>query len=313
MCIPAACAAFRECHVTMHSRDAVGCRLSAIRAHAADIWQSLASSSTHSRHRSHFVLRLRGGADMPPQGGQRDDRSMQAPSMPCGDLGVVNASENDNRVDMSAYVRSPYSPEPQPNPLGDSSTTLSDVSSDPLYTEEQQRELRQRLKEADARYRVPDTALYACTTYPILERVLHKSEYRPFWRAGIVNKRLWAAAEEGHDEEIAFVVKYLEANVNAVDLNMHNYTALMRAAMNGHSLTVELLVRLGADVNASDEDGATALHFAADRGWPKVVAALARLGADTWRRNCWRRTALDWLASTKVQTLTQLQVQKHKY
>ena len=52
---------------------------------------------------------------------------------------------------------------------------------------------------------------------------------------GIVNKRLWAAAETGDNEEIVFLCRYLGADVNTVDLNIYNYTALFWAAMNGHN------------------------------------------------------------------------------
>lgn len=43
-------------------------------------------------------------------------------------------------------------------------------------------------------------------------------------------------------------------------------TAVTNAAMNGHTETVVKLVALGADVNARQKDGWTALHLAAKNG-----------------------------------------------
>jgi ankyrin repeat protein len=50
--------------------------------------------------------------------------------------------------------------------------------------------------------------------------------------------------------------------------------------------TIDWLVRLGADVNAIDENGETAMHGAAYRNYPIEVEHLAKLGADpaAWNR-----------------------------
>lgn len=59
--------------------------------------------------------------------------------------------------------------------------------------------------------------------------------------------------------------------------------------------TVKLLLELGADINAVDDNGETAMHGAAYQSWSKVVQLLADRGAkaDVWnRKNKWGWTPL---------------------
>lgn len=59
--------------------------------------------------------------------------------------------------------------------------------------------------------------------------------------------------------------------------------------------TVKLLLKLGLDVNAVDDNGETAMHGAAYQNWPRLVQVLADNGADVrvWHReNKWGWTPL---------------------
>ena len=60
--------------------------------------------------------------------------------------------------------------------------------------------------------------------------------------------------------------------------------ALMNAAQAGHAAVVRVLVKLGADVAAADQNGWTTLMFAAGKGRVDAVRALAELGADVAAR-----------------------------
>ena len=67
---------------------------------------------------------------------------------------------------------------------------------------------------------------------------------------------IWAAMY-GHT---AIVERLLQVSgINANYVNKYGRTALMSAARNGHTDTVKLLIDHGADVNHADNDGTTAL------------------------------------------------------
>ena len=71
---------------------------------------------------------------------------------------------------------------------------------------------------------------------------------------------LIAAASEGHNTCLEMILATKKANVNAKDKDGTN--ALMAAAVRGHHTTIDLLIANGADVNAQNVDGHTALMFA---------------------------------------------------
>ena len=68
------------------------------------------------------------------------------------------------------------------------------------------------------------------------------------------------------------------ADINAKDSN--GETALMEAADNGHLEVVKQLLAKGADVNAKSSYGYTALLYAADQGHTECVGLLLDGGAN---------------------------------
>lgn len=85
------------------------------------------------------------------------------------------------------------------------------------------------------------------------------------------------AALEGRTKEVKALLAR-GAEVNAQD--NAGRTALMFAVINMHRDMVYVLLEHGADVNARAVDGATALMLAASCGDPRIVGALLNKGAD---------------------------------
>ena len=88
---------------------------------------------------------------------------------------------------------------------------------------------------------------------------------------------LMYAALEGHTRKVKALLAR-GADVNAKD--NAGRTALMFAVINMHGDTVNILLEHGADVNARTDDGVTALMLAASCGEPRIVQALLNKGAD---------------------------------
>jgi len=91
---------------------------------------------------------------------------------------------------------------------------------------------------------------------------------------------LYVAACDGHLSETRILLS-LGANVNATDVR--GYSALMVAeactALPGRAELVELLIAKGAMVNHQARDGRTALMYAAKNGDTQAVKALLKNGA----------------------------------
>ncbi len=98
---------------------------------------------------------------------------------------------------------------------------------------------------------------------------------------------LCKSGDAGKVEEALMFV----ADVNAKD--KYGYTALMRAASNGHTGVAELLLKHGADVNATNNTtDSTALMYAVASGHADVAELLIKHGADVNAKNHFGFTAL---------------------
>jgi ankyrin repeat protein len=98
--------------------------------------------------------------------------------------------------------------------------------------------------------------------------------------------------EKGTYDQVATALK-AGADVNA--RNENGQTALMRAAWHKKNFEmVSLLLKNGADVNAKNNDGDTALMRAADNDNPEVVSLLLKNGANARVKNKEGKRAIDY-------------------
>jgi ankyrin repeat protein len=103
---------------------------------------------------------------------------------------------------------------------------------------------------------------------------------------------LHAAAQHGRQDIICYMVKTLGLDVNTSTLS--GCTLTYCASLHGQYKTVRLLVRdLGADLNRATLDGCTPLMVAAEYKRTKVVEVLLKHGANPNASHQWLGTAAD--------------------
>ena len=98
------------------------------------------------------------------------------------------------------------------------------------------------------------------------------------------------ASERGHEKVVQLLVKH-QAGVN---LGAHTWTAGLLAAQGGHVGVLHILIENGANVNAKDYHGRTALHWAVKHDSGTMLQTLADNGADLNTTDRWGRTPLMW-------------------
>ena len=107
------------------------------------------------------------------------------------------------------------------------------------------------------------------------------------------------------------IVKQLYVHGAAID--HAGWSPLLYAATNGHQETVALLLSMGADVNATADNGTTALMMAVRGHYPKTVQLLLDHGAKPDAQNDAGDTALDWALKRNHQALAKLLKQHIKH
>ena len=88
---------------------------------------------------------------------------------------------------------------------------------------------------------------------------------------------------------------YVKQLVDAgADVNFYGWAPLAYAAYNGHMEIVDYLLKHGAAIDATTENGSTALFFAARFGHEAVIDLLLKNKADPTIANEREETAVDW-------------------
>ena len=132
----------------------------------------------------------------------------------------------------------------------------------------------------------PVHALAQLSGFLEIQRLLERRGARPVGLSGL---EAFVAASLGHDEA---AVRSLLAE--QPDL-LRGPVPLHAAAGKGDVAAIGLLLELGADVQALDQDGISALHRAVQAGSLAAVDRLLAAGADpNLRERKWRGTAMSW-------------------
>jgi tetratricopeptide (TPR) repeat protein len=106
--------------------------------------------------------------------------------------------------------------------------------------------------------------------------------------AGELENKLMSEAINNNAKEVRALAEK-GANVNAKDSD--GATALIWAAYYGNTDVVRVLIEKGADVNAGNNKKQTALHLAADKGHTNIARLLVDKGADVNAKDMFNDTA----------------------
>ena len=117
-----------------------------------------------------------------------------------------------------------------------------------------------------------------------------------------LNEDLRYACRNSNVEIVKLLIIREGANVNAT--NGYGQTALHWAAWNGYIEIVKLLIKYGANINFKDKWGRTALHYAACNGHTEAVKILIKANAYVDAKDKNGNTALSWAAWFKRTTET---------
>jgi palmitoyltransferase len=100
----------------------------------------------------------------------------------------------------------------------------------------------------------------------------------------------------------------------AVDERDHmGHTALHWAVYQSDEVSTQILLKMGADPNATDCDGLTALHWAALAGNKRCIDQLLEAGADIRAKNKARRTAQEIAAQYHNEDIWNIVVEKLRF
>ena len=113
------------------------------------------------------------------------------------------------------------------------------------------------------------------------------------------------AAARGNAETVSAILE----SYSARDKNIANITdntgttPLMWASMNNQISAMNLILKFGADINAQDDDGWTALHFAVASDSYKAVEFLLNNKSDANIKNLDEKKPIDIASDTDIQAL----------
>jgi ankyrin repeat protein len=109
-------------------------------------------------------------------------------------------------------------------------------------------------------------------------------------------RALLIASKAGREDLVELIAGFKADLDKGYDLHglTRGMTALHSASEVGHLAVVQVLVKVGANVEAKDKDRWTSLHVASKSGHAAVVQTLLQHGGEMAATNKYVKTALDW-------------------
>lgn len=178
------------------------------------------------------------------------------------------------------------------SPSNTSGNTRSLVFEITHYKSKTKREVRLQLKTA--RMDIRDRWAEEVESTLLLNRLDTSITERPGWYYTLIKDGFYAAAYNGDLKTLKRLLTEEWTSLGEVNRQDEaGMTALMWAALNGHSMTCRLLLEHGADPEIKQTQGGnTAMHFAAGKGHVDIVRSLLASGAQPGHRNHLRSTPL---------------------
>ncbi|KNH08280.1 Ankyrin repeat containing protein [Perkinsela sp. CCAP 1560/4] len=121
------------------------------------------------------------------------------------------------------------------------------------------------------------------------------------------NESLYESSRQGDVERIR---AFLESSSALNEPDPKTGMTLLHYACHGEQAKIVELLCMDPrqNINAQDNDGWTALHFAADRGSSEIVSNLIKIGANGTIADTFRKTPLHYVAGNGNYSVAQLMV-----
>lgn len=128
---------------------------------------------------------------------------------------------------------------------------------------------------------------------------LIKEGANPSLKDGQGFNALHLAVHSSHAMLVLYLL-YLDIEIDVSD-NVGGHTPLMWAAYQGHSQSVDLLLKFGASVTATDHSQLTPLHWAVVRGNKMCIRKMLEYDADVNARDQTGKSVMDFIHEKKFE------------
>ena len=117
--------------------------------------------------------------------------------------------------------------------------------------------------------------------------------------------------EKASKEDLKEAVKLILAGADVNAKNDYGLTALMIASKKGYKEIVQILIKTGADLDTTDKDSITALMIASRNGHKDVVRILIDKGANVNAKNIYSSIALMFASTNGYKDIVEILIEKN--